>query len=110
MSETRYWIGLSLVPDVGPVMSKKLIAEMGSPENISSAGMKDLLAVRGLGKQKAENIKNFRLWDFIEKQLTLGEKKGIRVVVYRDEGYPQVLKEIEGAPIVLYYEGRVSSR
>jgi DNA processing protein len=105
MSETRYWIGLSLVPDVGPVMSKKLIAEMGSPENISSAGMKDLLAVRGLGKQKAENIKNFRLWDFIEKQLTLGEKKGIRVVVYRDEGYPQVLKEIEGAPIVLYMRG-----
>jgi hypothetical protein len=105
MSETGCWIGLSLVPDVGPVMSQRLLAEMGSRENISRAGMKELLAVRGLGKQKAEKIKNFRLWDFVEKQLTLVEKKGIRVVVYRDEEYPQVLKETEGAPIVSYMKG-----
>jgi DNA processing protein len=105
MPETGYWIGLSLVPDVGPVMSRKLLAEMGSPENIFRAGLKDLLAVRGLGKQKAENIKNFKLWDFVEKQLTLLEKKRIRVVAYQSEGYPPVLREIEGAPIVLYMNG-----
>jgi DNA processing protein len=105
MSETGYWIGLSLVPEVGPVMSRKLLAELGSPENIFRAGLKDLLAVRGLGKQTAENIKNFRLWGFVEKQLALLERKGIRVVAYQDEGYPRVLREIEGAPIVLYMKG-----
>jgi DNA processing protein len=105
MSETGYWIGLSLVPDVGPVMCRKLLAEMGSPENIFRAGLKDLMAVRGLGQQKAENIKNFKLWGFVEKQLTLLDKRGIRAIAYQDEGYPRVLREIDGAPIVLYIRG-----
>jgi DNA processing protein len=106
MSEAGYWIGLSLVPNVGPVMSKKLLAEMGTPENIFNAGLQDLLSVKGLNREKAENIRNFRLWDYVEKQLSLVEKKGIRVVACADTGYPQALKETEGAPIVL---GRVSS-
>jgi DNA processing protein len=105
MSEAGYWIGLSLVPNVGPVMSKKLLAEMGTPENIFNAGLQDLLSVKGLNREKAENIRNFRLWDYVEKQLSLVEKKGIRVVACADTGYPQALKETEGAPIVLYMKG-----
>ncbi len=105
MSETGYWIGLSLVPDIGPVMSKKLLAEMGSPENIFRAGLKDLLAVKGLNRKKAENIRNFGLWDYVEKQLTAVQRKGMRVVACSDRGYPQALKETDGAPIVLYMKG-----
>ncbi len=105
MPATGYWIGLTLVPEVGPVMSKKLLAALGSPENIFRAGMEDLLAVQGINREKAENIRNFRLWDVVEKQLKVIEKKGIKVVVYQDPGYPPVLKEIDGAPIVLYMKG-----
>jgi DNA processing protein len=105
MSEAGYWIGLSLVPDIGPVISKKLLAEMGSPENIFRAGLQDLLAVKGLNRARAENIRNFRLWDYVEKQLAVVEKKGIRVVACSEAGYPRALNEIDGAPIVLYIKG-----
>ncbi len=105
MSETAYWIGLSLVPDIGPVTSKKLLAEMGSPENIFRAGLDDLLAVKGLSREKAENIRNFRLWDYVEKQMNVVQKKGMRVVSCTEAGYPEALREIEGAPIVLYMKG-----
>src|SRR3990172_6097860 len=105
MSDTRYWIGLSLVPEVGPVMSKKLLGLLGSPRNIFSAGINDLLAVKGLGREKAESIKNFRQWEVVEKQIRATEQKGIKVVGYDDAGYPGVLKESEGAPIVLYMKG-----
>jgi DNA processing protein len=105
MSGTGYWIGLTLVPEVGPVMSKKLLAALGSPENIFRAGINDLLAVQGISRERAGNIRDFRLWDVVEKQLKVIEKKGIKVVVYHDPDYPLVLKEIDGAPIVLYMKG-----
>ncbi len=101
MSATGYWIGLTLVPGVGPVMSKKLLAALGSPENIFRAGMEDLLAVQGLSREKAASIRNFRLWDVVERQLKAIEKKDIKAVVYQDPGYPQVLREVDGSPIVL---------
>ncbi|MEW6108545.1 MAG: DNA-processing protein DprA [Nitrospirota bacterium] len=105
MTDIRYWIGLSLVPDVGPIMSKRLLAMMGEPENIFNAGIKDLLSVRGLNKEKAENIKNFRLWDGIEKHIKVINKKGIKVIGFNDPRYPAVLKEVADAPIVLYMKG-----
>jgi len=105
MSETRYWVGLSLVPEVGPVTSRKLIALLGSPENVFKAGLKELLAISGLGEEKARNIHGFGLWDTVEKQLSDTEKKKIKVVTYQDPHYPETLKEIEGAPIVIYMKG-----
>ncbi len=105
MTDIRYWVGLSLVPEVGPVMSRKLLSEMGSPENIFRAGVDDLLSVRGLGKEKAGCIRAFRDWDGVEKILRTSEKKGIKVAGYHDPDYPDVLKEVDGAPVVLYIKG-----
>jgi DNA processing protein len=105
MSDIRYWVGLSLVPEVGPVISRKLLSEMGSPENIFGAGLKDLLSVRGLSREKASNIKNFSLWGSVERIMRATEKRGIRVVRYQDPAYPEVLKEVDGAPILLYMKG-----
>jgi DNA processing protein len=105
MSEARYWIGLSLVPDVGPVMSRRLLALMGTPQNIFSAGTKDLLSLKGFRKETADHIRNFRLWDEVERYERETEKKGIKVVGYNDPHYPAPLKEIEASPIVLYMRG-----
>ncbi len=106
MSDLRYWVGLSLVPEVGPVISRKLLSEMGSPENIFRAGLKDLQAVKGLTSQKAGNIRNFSLWDSVEKIMEITEKSGTMVIRYQDESYPEVLKDVDGAPIVLYMKGK----
>jgi len=78
---------------------------MGNPENVFQAGKRDLLAVKGLSTEKADNIANFRLWDMVEKILKVTEKKGIKVVGYQDSCYPDVLREVDGAPIVLYQKG-----
>jgi predicted Rossmann fold nucleotide-binding protein DprA/Smf involved in DNA uptake len=56
MSDIRYWVGLSLVPEVGPLISRKLLSEMGSPENIFRAGLKDLQAVKGLTRQQGAKM------------------------------------------------------
>ena len=46
MTDIHYLIGLFLIPGVGPVMLRKLLAVIGSPKNIFSAEMKDLAAVK----------------------------------------------------------------
>ncbi len=105
MSDIRYWIGLSIVPEIGPVMTKKLLALMESPEKIFNAGIKDLLSVKGLDKEKAENIRNFLHWDYIEKQIKVIERNGIKVIGFNDSQYPEVLRELPDSPVVLYMKG-----
>ena len=56
MTESRYWIGLTLVPDVGPVISKKLLAVFGSPEYIFEASLKNQLSVKGLSHDRAWHL------------------------------------------------------
>jgi len=105
VSDIRYWIGLSLVPDIGPITAKQLISHVGTPEHVFSLDMHGLLSVQGMTKTRAENIANFSGWDNVEKQVTVLEQKGISVVCYGDPGYPQVLQEIPDAPVVIYMRG-----
>jgi DNA processing protein len=103
--DIRYWIGLSLVPDIGPITAKQLISHVGTPEHIFRLDMHGLLSVQGMTKTRAENIANFSGWDDVEKQVKVLEQKGISVVCYGDPGYPQVLQEIPDAPLVIYMRG-----
>ncbi|MBI5633013.1 MAG: DNA-protecting protein DprA [Nitrospirae bacterium] len=105
MSDLRYWIGLSLVPDIGPITAKQLIAHAGAPEYVFRMDMHDLLAIHGMARTRAENIRTFSLWDEVDKQVASLEKRGLSAVCYGDADYPAALKEIPDAPVVLYMKG-----
>ncbi|MBA4373261.1 MAG: DNA-protecting protein DprA [Thermodesulfovibrio sp.] len=105
MSELRYWVGLSLVPDIGPILSRRLIAEFGCPSDIFKAQSNELCCVEGLGQEKAGRIKSFKGWDMVDRHLRESEKNKIRVTAYADSGYPAVLREVDAAPVVLYMQG-----
>ncbi len=105
MSDLRYWIGLSLVPEIGPITAKQLIAHAGTPEQIFRSGLSDLFTVPGMTKARAENIRSFSLWDDVEKQVRVMEQRGISALCYGDVSYPEVLKEIPDAPVVIYIKG-----
>jgi DNA processing protein len=105
MADIRHWIGLSMVQEIGPVSGRKLLASFGSPENIFKADTAALLSVKGTTRERAENIRNFSQWDEVEKYVGVIERKGISVVAYQDDRYPEVLKNIEDAPLVLYMKG-----
>ena len=105
MSDVRHWIGLSMVHDIGPVTSRKLLATFESPENIFKADTDSLMSVKGVSRERAENISKFSQWDEIEKHLGIMENKGIEAVPYLNDRYPEVLRNIEDAPVVLYMKG-----
>jgi DNA processing protein len=105
MSEIRHWIGLAMVDEIGPATGRKLLASFGSPEKIFAADADALLSVKGTTRERVENIRKFSRWGEVEKYLGIMEKKGIAAVSYQDERYPDVLRNIDGAPLVLYMKG-----
>ena len=105
MSDIRSWIGLSMVQELGPVSGRKLLASFGSPENIFKAETDALLSVKGTTRERVDNIRNFSQWGEVEKYLRVIERKGISVVPCQDVRYPEALKNIEDAPLVLYMKG-----
>jgi DNA processing protein len=107
MSDLRYWVALSTLSDIGPVLSRKLLSLFKTPERIFTAGMGDLFSLEGIGINRAKNIKEFSQWELIEKQIKVLEKKGINVVTLNSSSYPEMLGEIEDAPIILYMKGDI---
>jgi DNA processing protein len=104
-SDLRYWVALSALPDIGPVLSRKLLSLFKTPEGIFHADIDDLLSLEGIGINRAKNIREFSHWDIVDNQVKALKNTGMTIVNLHDPSYPEMLKEIEGAPIVLYAKG-----
>lgn len=98
-------IALSSIPDLGPVTIKKLIARFGSPEAVFRAGRDELTSVEKVGRKRAEAIRNFSGFNAIEESVKKLEKQGILPVTLNSDIYPEMLREIPDAPLVLYIKG-----
>lgn len=107
MPGRQYWIALSMVPDIGPVKARKLLSRFGTPEKIFDAGIDDILSVEGIRINNAKSIKGFSSWDVIEKQMKIMEQNGIKAVGLNEPTYPEMLRETDGAPVIIYITGEV---
>ncbi|MDP1759087.1 MAG: DNA-processing protein DprA, partial [Thermodesulfovibrionales bacterium] len=107
MSDPKFWIALSDVPDIGPVTAKKLLAIYKKPEAVFKAPYKELANIRGIGPAKAKNIKGYSEWGKIDAQLKKLDATGIKIVTFSNKDYPETLKNIEDAPIALYIKGTI---
>jgi DNA processing protein len=105
MPDIRPWIGLSMVQEVGPVWGRKLLASFGSPENIFKAEADALHSIKGMSRERVGNIRNFSQWAEVDKYIAVIERNGLAVVPCQEDRYPEVLKNIEDAPLVLYMKG-----
>ncbi len=107
MSDLQYWIALNLLPDIGPVLSRRLLAAFGSPENIFRMSIKELRQIQGVGENRALSIAQFNGWDRVRKEIELAARNNIHIVSPADQVYPEGLKRIIDAPPILYIKGRI---
>lgn len=105
MSDPKYWVALTEVSEIGPITARKLLAIYKKPEAIFNATYKELSGIRGVGANKAKNIKEYSGFKNIEKQLKVLESNGIRIVAINDKEYPESLKNTESSPIIFYAKG-----
>ncbi len=103
-----YWIWLSQLPGVGPVLQKKLLEVFETPENIYRASIADLLAVDGVGNFTAQKIVEFRI-DHVGTIIRQLEKQRINVITAEDPRYKDVFS-CKRSPLLFYYKGRLPEK
>ncbi|OGW37782.1 MAG: DNA protecting protein DprA [Nitrospirae bacterium RBG_13_39_12] len=107
MSDLRYSIALTMLPEIGPIGARKLLSVFGTPEKIFNSEVDALIAVDGIGINRAKNIKEFSSWNEIENKIKSLEKNCIKAVGFDESLYPELLRETGDAPVVLYIKGDI---
>nr|WP_233463101.1 DNA-processing protein DprA [Aeromonas caviae] len=101
------WLTLDAVTGIGPVTAARLLAHVGG--DITTLFDSDDGALRALGLQSVQ-IQQMR-WPLpvVEQGLSWAAEPGNHLLCPDDPAYPALLKEIPGAPLLLYCRGNVSS-
>ena len=109
MTEDKlYQVALSLIPKIGPSLSRQLINYFSTPQQIFNATKGKLTKVPGIGGKLAALIPNQKnLLSKAEKVIENSIKNGISIHYYKEEHYPKRLTNINDAPILLYAKGNV---
>ena len=101
-------IALSLIPGIGNVLARNLIAYTGSVEAVFKEKKQNLLKIPGIGSVLADSILNANVFAKAEKELAFIDKFKINSFFYLDKNYPARLKEAADAPMIFYTKGNVN--
>lgn len=65
------------------------------------------LAIKGFGKKTFESLKKFADKAELEEKFEILKEKNIKFTTYYSKDYPEKLKNIYSAPIMLFYKGKL---
>jgi len=107
MNELQFKIALTIMPMIGDVNAKKLIAYCGSCSEIFKKNKAQLLKIPGFGEATADAIiaGSSNALKRAEEELLFIEKHKIETLFFLDEKYPNRLKHCIDSPILLYHKG-----
>ncbi|HAP31918.1 MAG TPA: DNA-protecting protein DprA [Firmicutes bacterium] len=100
-----YWLWLSMLPGVGPLLQKRLLEKFGSPADIYHAGEGELRSIEGLGVKRARCLLEQRSLARAERVLEAMQRIGARLLLLNDPLYPPMVRRLPKAPMLLYYRG-----
>jgi DNA processing protein len=104
MSDIRYWLGFNLVPRIGPVRLRALLAYFKDIELAWRADAASLRAAK-LPPDAIEKLLALRSQLDLDAELARVEKAGLKLVCWESPDYPSLLKRIEQPPPLLYVRG-----
>ena len=100
-----YEIALTLVPGIGVVNGKKLVAYCGGAEAVFCEKKDALTHVSGITDAIVKNIGSKQVMLRAEQELKFIEQNGIKPLFYLDKEYPKRLQHCHDSPMMLYYKG-----
>lgn len=98
-------IAATLIPGIGDVQGKKLVAYCGGPEAIFREKKKNLVKIPGIGEAMAASILRRDIFKKAEDELRFIRQYQISAFFYLERGYPERLKHCEDGPMMLYFKG-----
>lgn len=104
--EKYFMAALTSVEQLGPKRMRQLLKHFGSARVAWSASEGELLEA-GLPDRVVQSLLSLRQRypDMAEEIMTRCESKNIRVCSIDEEEYPDDLRSIDDAPLILYYKG-----
>lgn len=108
MSDPRLpWLGFHLTKGIGPSRLERLLDHFGDLSRAWNATPGELERA-GLGEVLRANVAAARrTWD-LDRELARVEAAGVTLLTRDDPGYPARLRQIAGAPPVLYVKGALT--
>lgn len=103
--ELKNYLHLNMVSGVGPHRFFSLLSHFGSAEDALNAEVSALCEVEGIERKTAGKIVKSRDEVKVEREIELCDKHGVDIVIYADDRYPHLLKEIHQPPPLLYVKG-----
>jgi len=104
--ELLYKIAVSLVPGIGCITAKSLIAYCGSAAQVFKEKEKILRTIPGIGTVLAKNIQQSKVLARAEKEVEFILRNQVNAHFYLDDSYPQRLRTCVDAPILLFSKGK----
>lgn len=99
-------MALTLIPGVGPVKARKILAHAGSAKHFAKEYGK--LKIRGIRQTRELAACYLDARRRAENELQKISKENIRVVSIRDSEYPERLRNCDDAPLLLYVRGQMN--
>ena len=106
MEDLKYWLALSLIPQLGAARFRHLESYFGDLEHAWRAGLSQLRDA-GLDSRTAQEIVSGRERLDPDDSMASLARAGVSVTNWNGEDYPTRLKQISDPPPVLYYIGEI---
>lgn len=102
----KYWLWLST--HFSPLVCARLVEYFGTPEQAWYADQEEWELLDWLTPKARQGAMDKDL-DGADRILSRCDQLGLRLVTWADAAYPHRLREIDGAPVVLYVRGKLFS-
>lgn len=103
-----YWLGLARIEGLGVRGAHRLIEHFGNAQAAYTASLTELESC-GIPARVAQAIFAQEGLKDAEQEQKAAEKADCRLVVYDDEDYPPLLRQIFDSPLLLYVRGDVKA-
>jgi len=110
MTRTEAYLALNLIPNIGPVRLAKLVEHFGSPEAVLRAKSGKIAAVHGFDHALAATLADWENQIDLVSELSLINERGLSLLTQESDLYPELLREVPGAPFLLYVWGTLTKR
>ncbi|NVO19104.1 MAG: DNA-protecting protein DprA [Bacteroidetes bacterium] len=106
MEDILYKISLTLIPGIGSVLGKSLIAYCGGVRAVFLEKKNLLKKIPGIGEQTINALIHHAVFDRAEQEVEFIQKYKIEPLFYLDGAYPARLKQCNDGPLMLYFKGK----
>ena len=110
MNEREALIALNMLPRIGPVRARRLLQHFGSAAEVLQAGRTKLREVSGIGAETAGILQDWQQHADPAAEMKLVREGGYTILTEQDEAWPENLRQMHDAPLLLYVWGRVEPR